>query len=558
MSEASKPPDAQRSPKRPIDHIDISSTMMPPPPKKSRLAHLVESIITGCSDPDFVDKARFNHTIDQTTLAPTPCNITTKEVFEGDSVIVSNSITSLDGSYGLLSPPPSEPRASPYEGRDLSWDAARSLQITNLPDKVLRIILSHVLVTPKVASECVRPWYKHGMLGGYIRTGNDPQTNTIQEVTRDNVDIAQTMLVCKKFAELGQDVFYGEAWFQFQDANAFNWWYKQIGPQNVARLQKLAIQVIPGFQVDGRVLSSLDVSSEQRWLQCFQQLRLRHKLVTLEVTVTVVNKKHFVNKEGLAEVRQYRRLLLDELLRYRNLKFALLIDHTGTWGDRYQCQEHAYAMTRQEDVTKNALRLPVKRPTLDQLRAEIRLSHKEQAIVAREQRDREKHEREKRAWERRTRRYQTSNYLLNDFRFDPTSTGSFYGSTCKPISSRPTTRQTYISDYSSSHMSTSSQGLSPRADTGSLHSQTPLSPIPGFFNTHQSTESLIFDPVANDPSYRSETPPTFENDVPAPAGTLRSRPSKTYSKKNRRQDSQSIFDFEPWVLRAEEMEDGQA
>lgn len=48
--------DAPRNPKRPIDSTDISSTV-PPPPKKSRQDSLVKSIISGLSDPDFINKA---------------------------------------------------------------------------------------------------------------------------------------------------------------------------------------------------------------------------------------------------------------------------------------------------------------------------------------------------------------------------------------------------------------------------------------------------------------------------------------------------------------------
>lgn len=464
--------------------------------------------------------------------------------------MIPRSITTFDGGYGLLSPPPSEPRTSPYEERDLSSNFAQPRLVTELPDKLLRIILSNVLITPDVATNCVRPWYKHGMLGGYIRTGNDPQTNTIQEVTQNNIDISQTLLVCKKFAELGQELFYGEAWFQFHDADAFKWWYKQIGPKNVARLQKLAVQVRPGFKADALERCSLDVSSEERWLQCFRELRSRHRLVSLEITVT--KKVHYINQDGLDEIRKYRRLLLDELLRYRNLKDALLVDYTGVWGDRRECREYEDVMTRREGVKKTRMHVPMKRPTLDQLRYEIRLNHLEQEIMARQKRDRQK----------RARNLQDSRYAVNDFGFDPTPSRSYYGNEFNPVSSRPASRQTFIGDYSTTLMSTESQGLGTRTNTGTRYSQTPRSHESDFYDELQAAQSFAFDPLAhetsyqlesqqtfdplvNDPAYHLEARGTIDNDFPAPEKTSRLQRKKTYSRKNKRQENHLIFPFDP-------------
>jgi hypothetical protein len=325
---------------------------------------------------------RGDHTAQDAVVAASAYDITTK-VVDDDAVMVFTSPTTTDPTSGLPTPPPSEPRASPEEGRDLVAPRAPPKQICDLPDEILRKILGYVFVPPKVNDIAVRPWYKQGMLAGYIRTGNNIQTNIGDEVTQENIDIAQTMLVCKKFAELGQELFYGSAWFQFSDPDAFKWWLKQIGTTNLAQVRSLLVTIYPGLTVERETRSVFDLTSEEKWLQGFCDLRSRHKLNYLEVIVASdasFRQKSFMKQDEWEEISKYRCLLLDELLRYRNLKEAVIFDYTQFWGNRYECDQLSRLLGQEEDIEKTAVKTTTKRMSLAKLREEIRLNLEQEAM----------------------------------------------------------------------------------------------------------------------------------------------------------------------------------
>lgn len=463
--------------------------------------------------------ARSDDILNNANSASSPCNITT-EVVEPDAPIISTSKTTTDPPYGLLSPPSSEPRAPPYEGKDLLACPARPKQISDLPDKVLHKILSYVLVPPKRINDLVRPWYKQGMLGGYIRTGNTLQTNTGDEVTQENIDIAQTMLVCKKFAEIGQDLFYGTVWFEFVNADAFKWWYKQIGPQNLARVRAVVVNIRPGFMVDGPQRCCFDLSGEEKWLQCFRHLRSRHNLDFLDVTLgrkQLTPQQLATTQDGQDEIDKYRLLLLDELLRYRNVLWAKLTDHTKSWGSFQECNEFAEILTLKEE-RKTLVRPSIKRPTLGQMMEEIRLNRIHEQMVADE-----KHARE----------LQASLLADDDFGFDPTPAQQFYGRGTNTMSYQPGLRQTYLSDYSSPARPTQSQKISTGAKVKGTQSQ--FRPEYEFFDPVKPTSSQGFNTGLNATSYQPVTQQAFDIDFPAPIRSSKSQAGKTYSRKNRRQ-----------------------
>lgn len=302
-----------------------------------------------------------------------------------DAVMVFTSPTVVDPASSLPSPPPSEAVASPDKEGKPEAPRGPPKQISDLPDTVLRKVLTYVLVPAKLEYDAVRPFYKKGMLSGYIRTGNNVETNIGYEVTNENIDIAQTMLVCKKFAELGQEVFYGGAWFQFYDPDAFKWWLRQIGTKNLAKVRNLMIAVYPGFTTthDGR--SVFDLSAEEKYLQAFQELRARHKLDYLEVTV--VSRDYWgktINIEYAdhEEVSKYRQLLLDELLRYRNIRVAKLRDYTQFWGNRDQFRQYSWLLCQKEEIEKTIVKPPTKRMSLAKVIEEIRLNRELEEMAA--------------------------------------------------------------------------------------------------------------------------------------------------------------------------------
>lgn len=304
---------------------------------------------------------------------------------DDDAVMVFTSPTTTDPASGLPTPPPSEPRASPDEERELPAPHSSPKQICDLPDEILRKILTYVFVSPEINNSAVRPWYKQGMLAGYIRTGNHIETNVGDEVTQENINLARTMLVCKKFAEFGRELFYGSAWFQFDDPDAFKWWLREIGLNNLAQVRSLAITVHPGFTSAQHPRSVFDLTAEEKWLQGFRELRSRHKLSYLEVVVSSQNRfgqRTSIQEHELDEVGKYRCLLLDELLRFRNLKVAVIYDHTRFWGDKYDCRQHCQLLCQEEDTAKTTVKAPAKRMSLAKLREEIRLNLEQEAMQA--------------------------------------------------------------------------------------------------------------------------------------------------------------------------------
>lgn len=464
-----------------------------------------------------------NHRLNNVNSASSPCNITTG-VVEPDAPLISTSKTTTDPPFGLVSPPPSEPRASPYEGKDLSAYPARPKQISDLPDKVLQTILSYVLLPPERVDDSVRPWYKEGMLGGYIRTGHKEYTG--DEVTRDNIDIAQTMLVCKKFAEIGQDLFYGTVWFEFVNADAFKWWYKQIGPKNLARVRAVVVKIRPGFMVRDKYRCCFDLSGEEKWLQCFRHLRSRHHLDFLDVTLgqkQPTPQQLATSQDGQDEIDKYRHLLLDELLRYRNVLWAKLTDHTKSWGNVQECCEYAEVMTLQEE-RKTIVRPSIKRPTLSQMMEEIRLNRIHEQMVADEKQARE---------------LQASLLAEGDFGFDPTPAQQFYGGGTNNMSYQPGLRQTYMSDYSSPARPTQSQNIGTGAKFSGTQSQIGQTFGYGLFDPVEPTGSQGINTGLHATLYQPVTQQEFDIDFPAPTRSTRSQAGKTYSKKNRRKGLQN-------------------
>ncbi|KEF57645.1 uncharacterized protein A1O9_05563 [Exophiala aquamarina CBS 119918] len=378
--------DLPRSPKRPIDSTDISSTnSMIPPVKKSCLANLAGSMMPKFAGSGSVDNLQRDLPTSHDVDTVSAYEITT-EVIDDDALMVFASPLAIDPAPGLPSPPPSEARASPATDTKLQAPRGPPKQILDLPDKVLGKILIYVLVPPRLENETVRPFYKKGMLAGYIRTGNEIETNIGHEVTKNNIDIAQTMLVCNKFAELGREAFYGSAWFQFSDPDAFKWWLRHIGTKNLAHVRKLAITVYPGFTTAHAIRSVFDLSAEEKYLQAFQELRRKHKLHYLEVVVISRDywgRSILIDSADHDEVHKYRQLLLDELLRYRNLRMAKLQDTTRFWGNREQLRQCSVLLCRKEDVERAICKPRTKRMSLARLMEEIRVNRELEEMASR-------------------------------------------------------------------------------------------------------------------------------------------------------------------------------
>jgi len=315
-------------------------------------------------------------------------DILTTDMVEDDAVIIFTSPTTVNPTATLPSPPPSEARTSPDQEAKPPVPRGPPKKISDLPDDVLRKTLAYVLIPPEREEHTVRPFYKKGMLGGYIRTGNNIETNVGDEITEENIEIAQTMLVCKKFAEIGQEVFYGSAWFQFNSPDAFKWWLKQIGPKNLTKVRKLAITIHPGFTTPHNIRSVFDLTAEEKYLQVFQQLRARHGLEYLEILVSSRDywgKSLHIEYADHDEVGKYRQLLLDELLRYRNLKCAEIRDNTYFWGDRTQCEQYSWVLRRKADIQKTMVKPPTKRMSLGELIEEIRINRELEEMTRRAQ-----------------------------------------------------------------------------------------------------------------------------------------------------------------------------
>jgi hypothetical protein len=179
----------------------------------------------------------------------------------------------------------------------------------------------------KVNNNVIRPYYRQGMMAGYIRTGWG------DVVKQDNISInISAMLVNKEFRDAGSRLFYGDSLFYFEDPINCLWWFKHIGEVNFSNVRRLECSLHCGWPgLRDSDITNFDQSQEELWHRVFSWLKTRHQLTELILLFSKWKSVSIVCQRIEGEYRQeelvlWREKLRDVLYNFRGLKNATIVD----------------------------------------------------------------------------------------------------------------------------------------------------------------------------------------------------------------------------------------
>ncbi|EXJ54098.1 hypothetical protein A1O7_09435 [Cladophialophora yegresii CBS 114405] len=181
----------------------------------------------------------------------------------------------------------------------------------------------------KVNSHVIRPYYRQGMMAGYIRTGES------DVVKQDNINMNKSaMLVNQEFRAAGSRLLYGSYLFYFDDPINCLWWFEHIGRVNFSNVRRLECTLRCGWpHVRGPDFTNFDQSQEELWRRVFCFLKARHQLTDLTLLFNTWREIGPICRDaGTPEYREeelalWREKLRDVLHNFRGLKTVLISDH---------------------------------------------------------------------------------------------------------------------------------------------------------------------------------------------------------------------------------------
>ncbi|KAJ9614205.1 hypothetical protein H2200_002341 [Cladophialophora chaetospira] len=219
---------------------------------------------------------------------------------------------------------PTEPAGSRF------WEALHTGK--NMKGRLERFFIDVFEVNPAMGgnlnnTNVVSPYYRQGMMAGYIRTGEN------MVVKQDNVGInIAAMQVSREFRGAGSRLIYGEPTFFFRDPVNCKWWCKHIGELNLSNVRNLAIEPIGGWpNLSGGLgeICSLDQSDEELWHSFLSWFRSRHQLKWMYVGFNLWHRARDVapwDRDLQDELKQWRKNIRAILYEYRGLKKAEIHD----------------------------------------------------------------------------------------------------------------------------------------------------------------------------------------------------------------------------------------
>lgn len=141
------------------------------------------------------------------------------------------------------------------------------------------------------AGEYFRPFYKQGMLKGYIinKQLTSEEVNADSETSKayvmsHNVDILARAFVTKQYAKAYIEAFYSHNEFSFKDPRAAMWFFKKLG-NKFQFLRKLEL-IITGGLVHQTYISAVDFCTEtfeELWWRVLCWIEHRHQLERLSL-----------------------------------------------------------------------------------------------------------------------------------------------------------------------------------------------------------------------------------------------------------------------------------
>lgn len=212
-----------------------------------------------------------------------------------------------------------------------------------LPAGIVSKILAYVFADNGLSTDRIWPFYRQGMLAGYIRTGAG------NEVIQENIDL-HAMQVNKQFRDAGSRAFYADHEFIFTSAALCKWWFKHIGAQNVSNVRTLSVEVRSGYEIEARERSSLDSTCEEQWYQFFCWLRNRHNLKNIRIDLVDWYRGNGGDAGENEEMHRWRVELLAKVSTMRGLSHVQIKDYAGIWVRGRDSQEMGLMMCQKETL----------------------------------------------------------------------------------------------------------------------------------------------------------------------------------------------------------------
>jgi hypothetical protein len=232
------------------------------------------------------------------------------------------------------------------------------------------------------------PFYRQGMMGGYIRVGEK------QVVLQDNIPIdISAMQVNKEFRSAGSRLIYGTNMFEFLDPQVCLWWLKHIGSLNLSNVRNLIVAARSGWpHITLSQRCSLDLSQEELWHSTLYWLKDRHQLTSMGLNFNNFDDIELAsgrNQDLREELRMYREKLRSTIHAFRGLKHVVIGDDFGELiRDNEELHNLRLLMTQ-----SRATAAPKPKPqkeTVTQFMARRKRERAQEALHLRQQEERER------------------------------------------------------------------------------------------------------------------------------------------------------------------------
>ncbi|KIW63228.1 hypothetical protein PV04_10091 [Phialophora macrospora] len=241
----------------------------------------------------------------------------------------------------------------------------------------------------KVNNNIISPYYRQGMMAGYIRAGWE------DVVKQDNIRInISAMLVNKEFRDAGSRLLYGNNLFSFEDPINCLWWFKHIGEVNFSNVRRLECALRCGWpSLRDFDVSNFDQSQEELWHRVFSWLKTRHQLTELTLLFEKWKSIGLVCQRIAAEYRReelvlWREKIREVLYNFRGLKKVTIVDSRQM---AFSAEErNEYTMMMIQDRLSVFPPEPQQRLTLAQFLEQRRFELKMEASIQKSGRAQEK------------------------------------------------------------------------------------------------------------------------------------------------------------------------
>ena len=327
----------------------------------------------------------------------------------GDSRQASEALSISSGATAVNSDSAIDAKADDFEDlfkldlRAANTDACQSNEtktlndtfdkFCQLPSQLLRGLFEQAEVLCP-AGECFKPFYKQGMLKGYIinKQPTSEDVNADSEISKayimsDNVDILARTLVTKQYAQAYIEAFYSQNEFSFKDPRAAMWFFKKLG-NKFRYLRKLEL-IMTGGLVHQTYVSAVDFCTEtfeELWWRLLCWIEHRHQLEHLSLIFKWTRSEYALRNfdraddDKIDEMMLFRQKLVCRLGRRWGIKSVNIEDKSnGFFANEEEIFEVQLAM--QQTKTDAGVEDKRKAPLLEVLQAAEDRSHTANGII---------------------------------------------------------------------------------------------------------------------------------------------------------------------------------